>query len=110
LHYCATERTDSPFWEYCKNMEIPDTLKQRIELYKENARLYRHDNELFGDVSWFAVLHGQNINPKRFHPNTNMMPENELNQRMSDIRKTWNACLDKMPMHQDFINQNCKAV
>lgn len=109
LHYCATERTDSPFWEYCKNMEIPQTLQERIELYKENARLYRHDNELFGDVSWFAVFHGQSIVPKRHHPNANMIPEAELDRRMSDIHRTWEACLKRMPMHQAFIDQHCKS-
>lgn len=110
LHYCATEREDSEFWTYCKNMDIPETLRERIELYKENARLYRHDNELFGDASWFAVFHGQSIYPKRYHPNTNMMPEDELRKRMSDIKRTWSNCLTTMPSHQGFIDQHCRAV
>ena len=75
LHYKATERDDTPFWNYCRNMEIPKTLKDRMGIYLENARLYRHDNELFGDASWFAVMHGQNMHPQRFHPNANIMPD-----------------------------------
>ena len=63
LHYHATERDDSPFWNYCRNMEIPQSLAERIAIYRENARLYRHDNELFSETSWFAVMHGQNIAP-----------------------------------------------
>jgi tryptophan halogenase len=109
LHYCATEREDSPFWKYCKNMDIPETLQERIELYEENARLYRHDNELFGDASWLAVFHGQGISPKRYHPNANIMPDNELDKRMTDIRNAWAASLKSMPMHQEFIDRNCKA-
>lgn len=109
LHYCATERDDSSFWNYCRTMPLPDTLQERIELYEENGRLYRHDNELFGDASWFAVFHGQGLMPKRYHPNANIMPEAELNKRMSDIRKTWQACLRSMPAHQEFIDQNCRA-
>jgi tryptophan halogenase len=109
LHYCATERDDSDFWNYCRTMEIPDTLKQRLDIYKENGRLYRHDKELFGEVSWLAVMHGQGIDPKRYHPNANIMPEDELNKRMSDICRTWSACLETMPSHQAFIDQHCKA-
>jgi len=109
LHYKATEREDTEFWKYCKHMDIPDSLAQRMEMYNENARLYRHDNELFGEVSWFAVMHGQSMRPKRFHPNVHIMPDGELNKRMSDIKNTWARCLETMPSHQTYINHNCKA-
>lgn len=108
LHYSVTNREDSPFWRYCKNMKIPDTLQQRLDVYKDNAGLYRHDNELFGPTSWFAVIHGQGILPDRYHPNVNMMPQGELDKRMSDIRRVWSKCLETMPSHQSFIDQNCK--
>jgi len=50
LHYVATQREDSEFWKYCKYMDVPDSLKTRMNIYKENARLYRHDKELFGEA------------------------------------------------------------
>ncbi|MBX7541222.1 tryptophan halogenase family protein [Qipengyuania sphaerica] len=109
LHYKATERDDTPFWQYCRDMDIPDTLRERIALYEENGRLYRHDNELFGEHSWLAVMHGQNLAPERYHPLTEMMPEAELDKRMDDIRRVWKNCLDRMPGHQEFIDRNCKA-
>lgn len=109
LHYKATKRDDSEFWKYCRTMEIPETLDERIKMYESNARLNRHDDELFGDVSWFSVMHGQGLKAQGHHPAANLMPENELNQRMTDISKIWSACLNSMPSHQDFINTNCKA-
>lgn len=89
-------------------MKIPETLKQRIDVYKENARLYRHDNELFSEVSWFAVMNGQSLFPNHYHPNVNIMPIDELEKRMSDIRRVWAKCLDQMPSHQSYIDQHCK--
>jgi len=109
LHYKVTKRDDSDFWNYCRTMEIPETLSQRIDIYNENARLYRHDNELFGDVSWFAVMHGQGMEPKGYHPNANIMPIDELNKRMSEVGRTWAACLDTLPSHQAYIDRFCKA-
>ena len=109
LHYYATERDDTPFWKYCKNMEIPQTLKERIALYKANARVYRHDNEIFGETSWFAVMHGQGLTPDSIHPMANSMPKNELENRMSELEKVTQACLDQMPSHQAFIDQFCKS-
>src|SRR5690606_32496106 len=61
LHYHATERNDSPFWDYCRTMPIPDALRERIAIYRENARLYRHDNELFGETNWLAVLDRKSV-------------------------------------------------
>ena len=109
LHYCATERDDTPFWKYCKNMDIPNTLKNRIALYKDNARLYRHDNEIFGETSWFAVMHGQGLSPSAYHPLANSMDEKDLKTRMTELENVTQACLAQMPQHQDFIDQFCKA-
>ena len=105
LHYNATERDDSPFWNYCRNMEIPQTLAERLLIYKENGRLYRHDNELFGEDNWLAVLHGQNITPKRYHPMADILPEAELEIRMRRIEGQVRAGTDLMSRHQDFLER-----
>lgn len=109
LHYYVTKRDDSPFWNYCRTMDIPKGLKDRIAIYSENARVYRHDNEVFGEASWFAVMHGQGLTPKRHHPLANMMSDAQLGQRMSDIHRTWGKCLESIPDHQAFIDANCKS-
>jgi tryptophan 7-halogenase len=109
LHYHATQRDDSPFWNYCRNMEIPQSLAERIAIYRENARQYRHDNELFSETSWFAVMHGQNIVPKRYHPVADVLPQAELASRMTKMADVIRKCLAVMPAHQAFIDRYCKA-
>ena len=37
LHYHVTQRDDSEFWRQCRNMEIPDSLAERIELFRSQA-------------------------------------------------------------------------
>jgi len=88
-------------------MPLPKTLKQRIDVYKNSAHVFRDGNELFGPTSWFAVMHGQGLKPKSYHPNTNIMPERELEKRMTDIGRVWSKCLEQMPSHQSFIDQHC---
>jgi tryptophan 7-halogenase len=109
LHYHATARDDSPFWNYCRTMPIPDSLVERIAIYRENARLYRHDNELFSENSWFAVMHGQNIVPQRYHPVADILPQPELEKRMAKMVEVTRNCRDAMPTHQQFIDSHCKA-
>ena len=107
LHYHATARDDSPFWNYCRTMDVPQTLAERIQIYQENGRLYRHDNELFNEVSWLAVLHGQNIIPKRYHPIADILPDAELENRMRRLEANVTTSLDLMPSHQAFIERHC---
>ena len=109
LHYKATERDDSAFWRYCRDMPVPDSLSRRLAIYRENARLYREDNELFSEISWFAVLHGQNIRPRRYHPLAEVLPEAELRARMEKLADVTRKCAAVMPAHQAFIDRYCKA-
>ena len=103
LHYKATKRDDSPFWNYVREMDIPDSLEKRIAIYQENARLYREDQELFNHVSWLAVFSGQGIHPKRYHPIANLLEENEMERRMNEIHTVTQKCLDVMPTHEAFL-------
>ena len=51
LHYHVTNRTDSPFWRHCRQMDIPASLRHRIDLFKKTGRVFREGSELFDD-SW----------------------------------------------------------
>jgi tryptophan halogenase len=109
LHYKATQRDDSPFWNYCREMPVPQTLADRMAVFQENGRLYRHDNELFSETSWLAVLNGQNVHPKRYHPIADILPSDELDSRMARIARAMSQNVERMPTHQQFIDHYCKA-
>jgi tryptophan halogenase len=108
LHYHATQRTDSPFWDYVRSMEIPDTLRERIDIYMENGRLYRDNHELFSENSWFAVFEGQNFRPKRYHPVIDFMSDEALDRRMAEVRRTMHKCLDAFEDHSTYLNKLCQ--
>lgn len=59
LHYKLTERDDSPLWRHCRAMDIPDSLKERIDRFRRDGRLLTRDMDLFGATSWTAVHIGQ---------------------------------------------------
>lgn len=107
LHYCATQRDDSPFWNYVRTMDLPETLRRRIDIYMENGRLYRHDNELFGEHSWFAVFEGQNFRPKRYHPVINHLSDADLDKRMTEIRRAMHKCLEQFEDHEQYLKKRC---
>ena len=109
LHYHITERDDSPFWNRCRTMEIPDSLKERIEIFREDARAYQTQHDLFRVDSWAQVLPGQRLNPQGYHRLAAMMPYDELRQSLADLRKTIADKVAKLPSHPDFLRSYCPA-
>ena len=109
LHYHATERSDSDFWNHCRTMDIPDSLSARIELWREKGRLFRANNTLFTEESWIAVLMGQNIVPRSADPLVALLPVDETTRFMGHMRDVIARTAEAMPRHEDYIAQNCAA-
>jgi tryptophan halogenase len=109
LHYKATERTDSPFWNYCRSMDIPDSLQRKIDLFRSNGRIFREADELFGEASWLQVMHGQGLRPQGYHPAVDQRSEGEIAAFLGDVRNVISKCVEVMPAHADFIAANCAA-
>lgn len=109
LHYHVTNRSDTPFWRFCRSMTIPDSLKHRIELFKQTGRVFQVPTELFGENSWTQVMLGQGLMPEQYHPIVNMMSDDELKSFLSGIDQTVTNLVGQLPSHKDFINHYCKS-
>ncbi len=109
LHYHVTQREDSEFWRYCKNMSIPDTLSHRIELFKHNALAFQDERELFRLESWTHVMLGQGIKPESYHPMFSTMSDEELMAHLGHIRSSITNAVSKLPPHATFVQQYCQA-
>ena len=109
LHFKATTRTDSPFWNYCREMSVPDSLQHRIELYRSNGRIFRKNEELFAEVSWLQVMHGQHIRAGGYHPLADRRPADQVKAFLDDVGAVVGKCVDVMPTHKEFVAANCAA-
>ena len=109
LHYKATERNDSPFWNYCREMAVPPTLQHRIDLFRSHGRVYREGSELFMKLSWLQVLHGQRVRPQAYHPLVDLLGEQEIQSYLQQLERQIEASVLSMPTHARFIAQNCPA-
>ena len=109
LHYHATERNDSPFWDYCRTMSIPEFLQHKMDLFRSHGRIFRENDELFNDTSWFAVMTGQNIRPRGYDPLVDVLDADETRARLRQIRTAIANSAAVMPLHRDFIARHCAA-
>lgn len=107
LHYKLTERTDSPFWDHCRTMAIPDSLAHRIELFRENGHVFQAPGELFQVDSWLQVMLGQRLEPRRHHMMGALMPPEQLRRALDDLKSNIAQAVAKMPSHQAFVQRYC---
>ena len=105
LHYKATQRTDSPFWDYCRTMSVPDSLTHKIDLFEQAGRIFRYEDELFSKPSWIAVMLGQNIVPKTIDPIVGQAPAAQIEQSLDSMKSAMTRATTAMPTHEDFLRR-----
>jgi tryptophan 7-halogenase len=109
LHYHATERTDTPFWNHCRTMEIPQSLREYIALFRDSARIMQRGDELFTTVSWAQVMIGQGIVPGRYPAVVDRLTDQELKQFVDQVEEVIGSAVAVVPAHEAFIARHCKA-
>lgn len=107
LHYHVTARKDTPFWRHCQQMEIPASLKHKIELFKQTGRVFLDDGDIFRVDSWVQVMLGQGLTPKQYHHITDTMSDGEFKQFMNGIHTQVNQAVSRLPSHQQFVDSYC---
>jgi tryptophan halogenase len=109
LHYKATERDDTPFWNYCRNMQVPDSLQHKIDLWMANGRIFREDEELFSEESWIQVFIGQGMIPHGYDPQVDLKSDTQIAQYLSNIAAVIGKCVKVMPSHAEYVAKTCPA-
>ena len=103
LHYKATERDDSDFWTYCRTLEPPDGLAEKLAMYRSSGRIFREHNELFTETSWLAVMAGQGIEADGWHPVAEILDEAELKRRLAHVRQVIAHTVSQMPTQAQWL-------
>jgi tryptophan 7-halogenase len=103
LHYCLSKRDDAPFWKYCRSMVIPDTLRERIELYTATGRIRPLAGELFTDLSWFYIFEGLGVRPGAFDPLLEVVPEAKLREILASMAASTAAVVRAAPTHDSYF-------
>lgn len=109
-HYHITERSDSPFWNYCRSMTVPDSLDQLLKVFRSSGHVTRElFIQLFAESSWVQVLLGQRFIPKGWHALAGLIPDDQLNALIRDVEAVTQRCVAAMPTHSEYIAQHCAA-
>lgn len=109
LHYKATERDDSEFWNQCRDMDIPPGLSERIEHFRNKGRIFAEGVELFPVTSWVSVMMGQHIVPEDYDPVVDGLDADKVAGALDQLRTAYIEMADRLPTMGEFIATCCAA-
>jgi tryptophan halogenase len=107
LHYHLNQRNDSEFWRECRNMQIPESLARRMELFKNTGKVFREQEELFTEIAWQQVMIGQGLVPEDYHPLVNALSREQLDEFLDNVKKIIDEAVRRLPDHAQFLQQYC---
>jgi tryptophan halogenase len=107
LHYHATRRNDTPFWDYVRTMSVPDTLRHRMEMFRESGMIYLGGDELFRHNGWSQVMIGQGVIPRDYQPIVDNMSDKEMLEYLNGFKNHVASNAALLPEHEQFIARYC---
>jgi len=109
LHYHATRRDDTPFWNDCRTMKIPEELAHRMKLFRARGFVSFKESELFVEHNWLAVMIGQGVLPQRYDPRVDAMGLEQVQQLLEQTRSTIRREVEALPVHARALADYCKG-
>ncbi len=107
-HYALNGR-EEPFWQERRATPLPDSLAERIALFRESGRIVRDEHELFAEVAWVQLLVGQGVRAGGYHPLADALPAERRSQFLDMSSKHVAATVARMPTHDQFLRAHCPA-
>jgi len=110
LHYWATTRDDTPFWNHVRTMAVPDSLSEKIAFFREHGRVIVEPDDLFKEMSWVQVLLGQGIVPRAASPLTRRLSDSQIDEFLMHVKTLVTRAAGSLPDHAAFIARHCRAI
>ena len=106
LHYHLNQREDAKengFWYQCRTMLLPESLQQKIALFRATGTVFRHQDELFTEAAWIQVMLGQGIRPQDFNPLAATIQPQALSEFLLNMRTIIDNTVTKLPTHDQYL-------
>jgi tryptophan 7-halogenase len=105
-HYHLNKRYGEPFWDSVRNMDIPESLKHKIELFVARGAVSMNDNETFLQENWISLFVGQKLDTKAYDPLVNLLPEQDLIENFQKLLTYIKNEIEHMPSMQAYVEMN----
>lgn len=108
LHYCASTRTDTPFWRATKHdLLIRDDLRERLRLWKArlpNSRNVNPNYHGFEAYSYSVMLLGLGYRPERNLPVLDHLDDRNARAAFDNIKHQAEDLSRTLPSQYDYLS------
>lgn len=103
LHYKLNGRDDSEFWRACQRMDVPESLINKIQLFKKTGKVFCNPDDLFTEIAWQQVMIGQGNIPEDHHVLVDTLSKEQVEDLMDNLKTLINRTVEKLPTHDEFL-------
>jgi tryptophan 7-halogenase len=105
LHYHANGREGEAFWDGLRAMEVPESLRERMELFRDTGSVFPSMDELFDLRGWVQVMIGQHVTPGRWHPLADLIEEQKLRHFLEMTERAYAQDASRLPDHGAYVSR-----
>jgi tryptophan halogenase len=102
-HYVLTRRDDSPFWNAYRNLALPDSLRELLEVYDRTGVIEPVEYAMFPAPSWYCILTGQRRLPLSYHRGADLSDFSQVRSILDGIRGAHDKLAASLPAHRAYI-------
>jgi tryptophan halogenase len=107
-HYHLSRRPE-PLWAACREMEIPDSLRHKLDVWNASGQIALEDAESYMEPSWVAILLGNGAVPVHYSVLADLHPLEQIGTGMKLRREEIVHSAQAVTSHRDFIERHCRA-
>jgi tryptophan halogenase len=90
-------------------MEIPDSLRHKLDVWNASAQIALEDAESYMEPSWVAILLGNGAVPAHYSVLADLHPLEQIRTGMNLRREEIMRSAQEVSSHRDFIERHCAA-
>lgn len=98
LHYKLNGRSEA-YWQTVSAIDIPDSLEEKISIFKQSGDVKVLEQESFNEESWVSMYYGFGVNPLHILPTDNDKTFEIMGKMRGAILK---GC-EYAPSHAEFL-------
>lgn len=86
LRFALADRTSGPFWARAAALDMPETLRTRVDLFRCHGRFTTGDQECFSKSNWVSSFINFEAWPASYDPLADMIDEQRMRADLDRLR------------------------
>lgn len=102
-HYHLADRPEGELWRYCRATPPPDSLVERLELFRARGEIEPSAYDSFREASWTSVLTGLGVWPRKIAPQVAGLDLEQVAGQADRVSALIARAVQSLPESADFL-------